>query len=83
MEKSEIFLREGHSALIIRYILDNPGAGHAAMWYALISMDVAQDASECIPENMTAHKAVCQFIEFIFKDNRDPDYNPPSWFMRS
>ncbi|HUT29615.1 MAG TPA: hypothetical protein VMX13_07480 [Sedimentisphaerales bacterium] len=82
MEKSEIFLREVHSALIIRRILDQPGAGHKAMWHALIDMDDAQYASERIPEDMTAHKAACEFIEFVFKDNKDPDYNPPSWFIR-
>ena len=82
MEKSEIFLREVHSALIIRRILDEPGAGHKAMWHALIDMDDAQYASERIPEDMTAHKAACQFLEFVFKDSKDPDYKPPLWFMR-
>ena len=82
MKKSEIFLREVYSALIIRHILDNPGAGHKAMWHALINMDDAQYASERIPENITTHKAACQFLEFVFKDNKDSDYNPPLWFMR-
>lgn len=82
MEKSEIFLREVHSALIIRRILDNPGAGHKAMWHALTNMDDAQYASERIPEDMTAHKAACQFLEFVFEDSKDPDYSPPLWFMR-
>ena len=82
MTKQQQFITEVQTAIIIRKILENPGAGHKAMWPALINMDDAFYASERIPEDMTAHMAACQWLEAIFEDNKEEGYKKPQWMMR-
>lgn len=52
------------------------------MWKALIIMDDAFALAECIPSGLTAHHAACEFLEFVFNDNTDPGYKPPTWCRR-
>jgi hypothetical protein len=82
MDKKQQFITEVQTGLILRYLGDGK-SGHKAMWHALINLDDAFYAAERIPSNMTAHKAACEFLEFIFKDSKDPEPTYASWFLRS
>jgi hypothetical protein len=69
------------TGIILRRLGDQEG-GHTAMWQGLVNMDDAFYAADHIPEDISAHKAACQFLEFIFKDNKDPNATVEGWFLR-
>lgn len=48
----------------------------------LINMDNAFYAAERIPEEMSAHKAACEFIGFVCENLREEGAMCPSWFLR-
>lgn len=49
----------------------------------LINMDDAFYAAERIPENLTAHEAACQFVEFACDNLRASGQLPKHWFARN
>lgn len=48
----------------------------------LINMDDAFYAAERIPENLSAHEAACQFVEFACQNLRPEAAKVPHWFQR-
>jgi hypothetical protein len=81
MNKREQFLIEVQTGVIVRSIKSELNA-EQSMWEALIHMDDAFNASRKIPKNMEAHEAACEFLEFIFKDNKERSYAPPAWLQK-
>lgn len=81
MSKREQFIVEVQTGIIIRSIKSKDNAAHA-MWSALISMDDAFAASKNIPTKMDPHEAACEFLQFIFKDDKNKSYIPPAWLQK-
>jgi len=48
----------------------------------LINMDEAFYAAERIPDDMSAHKAACEFVGFMCENLRKEGDKVPRWFQR-
>lgn len=48
----------------------------------LIKLDDAFYAAERIPQDMTAHEAACEFVDFACQNLREEGAQVPAWFSR-
>ena len=82
MDKENQFITEVQTGIIIHFIKKRNNRTKT-IWSALGFMDDAFRAGKLIPKNKTAHKAACEFLEFIFEDHEEPGYKPPNWLTRA
>jgi len=79
-DKQQQFITEVQTGVIIRMLSEKDLPKINRVYEGLIHMDDAYYAAERIPEDITAHKAACQYLGWKFED--DEDTLPPSWALR-
>lgn len=78
MTKEQQFITEVQTALTIYYLKKEGTLGNA-VWCSLISMDKAFQLSQKIPENLSAHKAACDFITHMLDTDEGTKHDIPAW----
>jgi hypothetical protein len=82
------FITEVQTALInnaVNMSLNDDAINKRSIFSAtgtLINMDNAFYAADRIPNDMSAHQAACQFVEFVCENIRPEGQEVPHWFAR-